>query len=123
MQRCVFFAAVMAVLGRGRAVVNYGATSDAARRFADATRLRVLAMSRAVVVVEKPSGLRSVPAFGPTAALVAAHADAVAAAGGPSPAVDAACAERTRRARPCRPPRTRPQSRCRCWTRGSAGGW
>ena len=66
-------AAVMAVLGRGRAVVNYGATSDAARRFADATRLRVLAMSRAVVVVEKPSGLRSVPAFGPTAALVAAY--------------------------------------------------
>ena len=99
MQRCVFFAAVMAVLGRGRAVVNYGATSDAARRFADATRLRVLAMSRAVVVVEKPSGLRSVPAFGPTAALVAAHADAVAAAGGPSAAVDAAFERPTRRER------------------------
>ena len=99
MRRRVLAAVMAVVLGRGRAVVNYGATSDAARRFADATRLRVLAMSRAVVVVEKPSGLRSVPAFGPTAALVAAHADAVAAAGGPSAAVDAAFERPTRRER------------------------
>ena len=83
----------------GEVAINYGALSPAARRFEEATALRVLAMSRAVVVVEKPSGLRSVPAFGPSAALVAAHAAAAAAQGGPSAALAAAFERPTRRER------------------------
>jgi hypothetical protein len=39
--------------------------------FERATGLRVLHMSPAVVVVDKPTGLRSVPAYGPTRALLA----------------------------------------------------
>ncbi|KAJ8610679.1 hypothetical protein CTAYLR_005660 [Chrysophaeum taylorii] len=43
------------------------------------TGLPVLAMSRSVVVVDKPAELRSVSAFGPTKALLAEHARRVAA--------------------------------------------
>lgn len=49
------------------------------RRIESETSLRVLYLSRSVVVVDKPAGLRSVPAFGPSAKLVEEHARRVAA--------------------------------------------
>lgn len=59
--------ATMACWLRATAAVDVAA-------FERATRLRVLHASRAVVVVDKPAGLRSVPAYGPTDELIRDHA-------------------------------------------------
>ena len=53
------------------AVVLKRAAAATPQAFERATGLRVLHMSPAVVVVDKPTGLRSVPAYGPTRALLA----------------------------------------------------
>ena len=61
----------MLALQQTAAVVLKRAAAATPRAFERATGLRVLHMSPAVVVVDKPTGLRSVPAYGPTRALLA----------------------------------------------------
>ena len=61
----------MLSLQHAAAVVLKRAAAATPRAFERATGLRVLHMSPAVVVVDKPTGLRSVPAYGPTRALLA----------------------------------------------------
>lgn len=64
-------AALMAAsVARTAGALSLGAS---AARFESITQLTVLAMSDDVVVLDKPRGLRSVPAFGPTAALRAEY--------------------------------------------------
>ena len=59
----------MLALQQTAAVVLKRAAAATPQAFERATGLRVLHMSPAVVVVDKPTGLRSVPAYGPTRAL------------------------------------------------------
>ena len=61
----------MLALQQTAAVVLKRAAATTPQAFERATGLRVLHMSPAVVVVDKPTGLRSVPAYGPTRALLA----------------------------------------------------
>ena len=61
----------MLALQHTAAVVLKRAAAATPQAFERATGLRVLHMSPAVVVVDKPTGLRSVPAYGPTRALLA----------------------------------------------------
>ena len=61
----------MLALQQTAAVVLKRAAAATPQAFERATGLRVLHMSPAVVVVDKPTGLRSVPAYGPTRALLA----------------------------------------------------
>ena len=61
----------MLALQQTAAVVLKRTAATTPQAFERATGLRVLHMSPAVVVVDKPTGLRSVPAYGPTRALLA----------------------------------------------------
>ena len=61
----------MLALQQTAAVVLKRAAATTPQAFERATGLRVLHMSPAVVVVDKTTGLRSVPAYGPTRALLA----------------------------------------------------
>ena len=61
----------MLALQHTAAVVLKRAAAATPQAFERATGLRVLHLSPAVVVVDKPTGLRSVPAYGPTRALLA----------------------------------------------------
>ena len=61
----------MLALQQTAAVVLKRTAAATPQAFERATGLRVLHMSPAVVVVDKPTGLRSVPAYGPTRALLA----------------------------------------------------
>lgn len=65
---------LMLLLRRHSAAVLKRAAATTPQAFERATGLRVLHMSPAVVVVDKPTGLRSVPAYGPTRALLAEYA-------------------------------------------------
>ncbi|KAJ1453970.1 pseudouridine synthase [Pelagophyceae sp. CCMP2097] len=65
-QRVVSMLAAVAGLSAGHSML---VNREAAVKLEQATGMRVLAMSNSVVVVEKPAGLRSVPAYGPTDAL------------------------------------------------------
>ena len=56
----------MLALQQTAAVILKRAAAATPQAFERATGLRVLHMSPAVVVVDKPTGLRSVPAYGPT---------------------------------------------------------
>jgi hypothetical protein len=62
---------MLVALQQTAAVVLKRAAAATPQAFERATGLRVLHMSPAVVVVDKPTGLRSVPAYGPTRALLA----------------------------------------------------